>query len=106
VAIHRAFPAAGYVYCEFEVVGARVERGARAPRITAGVVLRSASGETVREAAPTPIVPDVRGRLVRLVGLGVDGLPPGTYELQLSVRDEGTGQGLERREPFTLVTPR
>jgi hypothetical protein len=55
---------------------------------------------------PTPIAPDARGRLVRPIGIGVDGWREGDYELVLSVRDEVTGARVERREPFALITPR
>jgi hypothetical protein len=55
-----------------------------------------------RCAGPRVMRP-VGGRWDRRVGMGVDGLSPGDYELLLSVRDEVSG---ERREPFTLVTPR
>jgi VWFA-related protein len=106
VAVHRVFRAQGHVFCEFEVLGAQADPEHKAPRVNAGVELRTAQGEVVRKGEPTPITPDARGRLVRLIGIGVDGLAEGDYELALSVRDEVTGARIERREPFALVTPR
>jgi VWFA-related protein len=105
VAIHRAFRAEGNVYCEYEVVGARMDAVQKAPRVSAGVELRRVSGEVVRKGESTPIAPDSRGRIVRLIGLSVSGLPEGDYELVLSLRDEVAGALLERREPFSLLTP-
>ena len=39
---------------------------------------------------------------MRLIGLGMDGLPEGDYLLVLDVRDDVSGAKVERKEPFTL----
>ena len=102
VAVGRAFHPHGPLYCEFEVLGAKADPVLRAPRVSAGVEVRTAGGETVRKGEPTPIASDARGRVVRLVGIGMDGLSEGDYQLVLDVRDEVSGARIQRQEPFTL----
>jgi VWFA-related protein len=102
VAVGRAFHPHGPLYCEFEVLGAKADPVLRAPRVSAGVEVRTAGGETVRKGEPTPIASDPRGRVVRLVGIGMDGLSEGDYQLVLDVRDEVSGARIQRQEPFTL----
>jgi VWFA-related protein len=104
LAAHRVFPPGGTLYCEFEVLGA-VRSSAGAPRVVAGLELLGADGGLVRRADLTPIAPDASGRLVRLVGMGLEGMTEGSYELVLKVRDETSGARVERREPFTLAAP-
>jgi VWFA-related protein len=102
LAVHRIFAARGPLYCQFEVFGAA--RGAAAPpRVRAGLTLRAGDGLPVRETAPTPIATGPDGRLVRLVGIALDGLAEGRYDLVLDVQDETSGARLERHEPFTLA---
>ena len=102
IAIDRVFRPGGLLYCEFEVLGAPADPVLRAPRVSAGVEIRAADGRIVRKAEPTPIATDLRGRLVRLIGIGMDGLPEGDYELVLDARDEVSGTHIERHEPFAL----
>jgi hypothetical protein len=102
-AAHRTFAVGGGLYCEFEVFGAARDRADGAPQVSAGLEVRAADGSSVRQAPPTRIVPDREGRLVRLVGLGLEGLPEGAYVLVLDVSDAVGGGHLERREPFTIA---
>jgi VWFA-related protein len=98
---HRIFPPGGGLYVQFEVFGAA--RAADAPpQVTAGLTLRAADGRIVRNAPPSPITADADGRLVRLVGMGLDGLSEGAYSLSLEVRDAISGERIVRDEPFTL----
>jgi len=101
LAAHRVFSPGGGLYCRYEVFGAARPGGA-APRVTASSELRRSDGQTVREASPTPIVPDRDGRVVRTVGMSLEGLPEGDYELLLEVSDEATDNRILRHEPFTL----
>ena len=102
IAIDRAFRPQGPLYCEFEVLGAKADPVLRAPRVTAGVEVHAADGRVVRKGEPTPIASDPRGRVVRLIGIGMDGLPEGDYKLVLDVRDEVSGTRIERQEHFAL----
>ncbi|HET6899285.1 MAG TPA: hypothetical protein VFK70_13090, partial [Vicinamibacteria bacterium] len=102
VAVHRTFPRAATLYCEFEVFGA-ARHSDGTPHVSAGLAVRTTAGETVRAAAPTRIAPDRDGRLVRLLGLGLGDLAEGDYELVLEVRDDVSEGRVERREPFTIA---
>ena len=102
VAAHRVFPARGGLYCQYEVFGAAHPGGAP-PRVRAGLHIRSRDGTVVREVAATPIAPDPDGRVVRLVGASIDGLPEGPYELVIEARDEATSERAVRQEAFALV---
>jgi hypothetical protein len=102
LAAHRVFPPTGRIYCQFEVFGA-AKTGSSPPRVLAGLELRTGEGRLVQQVPPTLIAPDADGRVVRLLGLPLDGLEEGAYELVLDVRDEGSGVRLERREAFRLA---
>jgi VWFA-related protein len=102
ITLARAFRPAGALFCDFEVLGARPDPSLHAPRVSAGLTVRRAGGPVVLDAPPTSIVPDARGRLVRLIGFTVDGGAPGEYELVLDVRDEVAGARIRRAEPFSL----
>jgi hypothetical protein len=56
----------------------------------------------VRENPPTLIQPGGDGRLTRTLGISLLGAPPGEYSLDLVVKDEKTGETLERNEAFTV----
>ena len=58
------------------VRGVRRGPGARQrlPRVIAGLALRTSDGRLVRSAPPSPIVADADGRVVRFVGIGLDGM--------------------------------
>jgi VWFA-related protein len=94
---HRVFPPAGRLYCQFEVFGATAP-----PRVLAALAVVGPGGRVVQQAPPTRIAADPDGRVVRLVGLPLDGLPEGAYELVLQVHDEATGERVEQRERFSL----
>jgi VWFA-related protein len=101
VAVHRLFRSEGQLFCQFEVLGAA--RGPQGPRVASGLVLRAADGTVIRKGELTPIAADPDGRVVRLIGLGLDGMREGRYDLVLAVRDEVSGQQIERSESFTLA---
>jgi hypothetical protein len=96
------FLPAGRLYCQFQVFGATAPPGGGPARVTAGLEL-TRDGQRVRQADPTPIAVDADGRIVRLVGLPLDGLETGDYELRLLVRDQQAGTRLEQLEAFTLA---
>jgi VWFA-related protein len=98
----RIFRPEGRLYCQFEVFGAAGQAGG-VPRVAAGLAVRDGAGRVVFQAPLTPIAPDADGRVVRLVGLPLEGLAHGSYELDLDVQDEESGAWIERREPFVLA---
>ncbi len=101
LAVHRVFAPTGRLYCQFEVFGA-AGSGTSPPRVWAGLELRTSDGRIVQKASPTLIAADRDGRVVRLLGLPLEGLAEGAYELVLEVRDEGSGARLAHREAFRL----
>ena len=96
------FTPGGGLYCRYEVFGA-AQPGGAAPQVDAAFELRRSDGEAVRKAPPSPIAVGADGRLVRMVGTSLEGLPEGAYELVLEVADEVSGNRLVRHEPFALA---
>jgi VWFA-related protein len=101
---HRTFLASGGLYCQFEVFGAARDPHTRAPKVVAGLEIRTRTGRVIRAVAPTPIEPDADGRLVRMVGMGLEGMDAGAYEFVVSVRDQVRQARFEDRQPFTVVS--
>jgi VWFA-related protein len=101
LAVSRAFPRDAGLYCQFEVIGARKGPDGK-PRVAAGVSVFAANGSLVRESPSSPVAVDAEGRSVRLVGIDLAGLPEGSYDLVLDVRDEVSDARLRQREPFTI----
>ena len=101
VAVHREFRTDGQLFCQFEVLGA--SRGPRGPLVAAGMELRTPDGQVIRKGELTPIAADPDGRVVRLFGMGLAGMKEGRYDLVLHVRDQVSGQQIQRSEPFTLA---
>jgi hypothetical protein len=102
LAVHRVFRPQGGLYVKYEVFGAALPSGEAIPRVSGGLEVRTRDGRVVRKADPSPISPDSSGRVVRTLGMGMDGLDDGRYELVLVVRDEVRGKALEQKEPFTI----
>jgi VWFA-related protein len=98
IVAHRDF-AAGQVYCQFQVFGAK----ATSQGVLASYELRHRNGDAVRQGPATPITPSPDGRLVRLLALGLDNLAPGDYELVLRIEDKTTGETRERVEPLRIT---
>jgi VWFA-related protein len=105
VLAHRSFSAGpgSVLFCSFDVYGAAKETGSSMPRVSAGYLIRSKTGELVTRVEPTVIQPTSLGRLSRIVGSRIEGLAPGDYELVLDVKDEIGGSSLSLQEPFTIV---
>ncbi len=100
---HRVFKPEGGLYLQFEVFGAARTPNEAPPQVSAGLTLRTHDGRIVRSAPPSPIAVDQDGRVVRFVGIGLEGLEEGPYDLSLDVRDAVSGKRLEHHEPFTLA---
>jgi VWFA-related protein len=101
LAVHRTFLPGGGLYCQFEVFGATRDAGG-ALHVSAGLVLKAADGRQILKADPTPITPDAQGRLVRLVGIPLEGLAVGPYDIVLKAYDQVADAHVEKRESFTL----
>jgi VWFA-related protein len=102
LAAHRVFRPGATLYCEFEVFGA-TPSAEGTPRVEAGLEVLDADGRLLRKADLTPIAADPSGRVVRLAGVGLEGMAQGSYELVLEIRDAVSGGRVLRREPFKLA---
>jgi VWFA-related protein len=102
IAARRTFKAAGRLYCQFQVFGASRSPRDGAPKVEASYTLRGADGTEIRRSAPSLIAVAPDQPVMRLIGLGVDGLPAGDYELVLHVVDQTSGRRVERAERFRL----
>jgi VWFA-related protein len=101
----RTFAATGLVYCRFDVNGAAKDKATGMPRVSSGHHLTRSDGTVVSRADPTPILPTSLGAVTRMIGIPLDGVTPGDYELTLTVRDEIAGKSQEIREPFRVTSP-
>jgi VWFA-related protein len=98
----RVFRATGILYCQVQVYGAVMDTQTSAPRVEASYVLRRASGIEVRRGAPSLITAAPGAPVVRLLGVPLEGMASGEYELVLRVEDKTSGRVVEREEPFQL----
>jgi VWFA-related protein len=99
----RQFAATDTLYCQFQVYGARSRL--RPPDVAAAHAIRTPAGRVIRQASPTRIVPGADGSLVRLIGVALRDVPPGDYDLVLSITNAASGASLEMREPFSVIRP-
>jgi len=102
LAVHRVFAPGGGLYVQFEIFGAARDPRQHVPRVSAGLEFWSGS-RLVRKIEPTPVAADPDGRVVRQVGISLEGMDEGPYDLVLDVRDEVSGTGLKHREAFALA---
>ena len=100
--VRREFPPTNVLYCQFQVFGAATSAESAMPRVEASYELRHRGGAALRRGAPSLIAPGAEGDLVRLLGLPLEGMEEGDYELVLRVEDKATGEARERVEPLRL----
>jgi hypothetical protein len=101
LSLDRTFRPGQVLYCQYQALGAAADPAEKAPRVTAAWELHR-GGQLVRASPPSPIKPASDGRVSRLVGVSLEGLDPGDYELRLSARDEVTGAAASSNEPFRV----
>jgi hypothetical protein len=102
----RTFVAAGALYCRFDVNGMKKDEATRLPKVSSGHRLVRADGTVVSRNDPTPILPTSLGAITRMIGIPLDGVTPGEYDLVLTIRDELAGRSQELVEPLTVAPPR
>ena len=99
VVARRSFEAGRPLYCRFDVYGAARDERLQ-PHVSAGHALRRASDGAVVDQGPlTRIEPSSLGAVARLLQFPLK-VPPGQYELALTVKDEIAGSSVEVVEPF------
>lgn len=99
---HRRFRAPGPLYCMYEVIGMTDAQGLAAGQVAGGFSLQTAAGRVVSSAEPTPIAVSLEGRVIRVMGIPLDGLEDGDYRLVIEVLDRASGRTLQSTEAFTL----
>jgi hypothetical protein len=100
----RSFASGGNLLYLFEVYDADTAVGAP-QRVTARYAVRRADGSVMVDTAPAAINPNPQGQLSREVPISLEGVPPGDYEIVLSVKDVVSGQAVEVSDPFTVSPP-
>ncbi len=102
VVARRTFAASGVLYCRFEVNGAAKDKASGLPQVSSGHRLRRIDGTVVSRNDPTPILPTSLGAVARMIGIPLDGVSPGEYELVLTVKDVLAGHTKEIVEPLVV----
>jgi hypothetical protein len=70
--------------------------------VTAGFAVRRTDGRVLVAAPETALRPGPGGSLNRSLGFPLDGVPPGHYEVIVTVTDLVAGQAAEAREPILI----
>jgi hypothetical protein len=101
--VRRLLNAGATLYYQFAVFDAgRTADGQT--RVSAGHVVRRAGGGVVKELKPTPLVPGANG-MSRFAGISLAEIPPGDYELVVTVVDELQGTTVTVDEAFAIAEP-
>lgn len=99
----RSFAARGLLYCQIEVFNAQRNSETGKREVTCAHRLIGSGGRIVSQSEPTPIQLSPKGGVSRLIGLSLEGLDPGEYEVAMDVVDTVANKTIEIREPFTVL---
>jgi len=100
----RSFAPGGNLLYLFEVYDADTAVGSP-QRVTARYEVRRADGSVMVRTEPAVLSPNPQGQMSREMPISLEGVPPGDYEIVLSVKDMVSGQAVEVRDPFTVSSP-
>jgi VWFA-related protein len=98
----RQFAASGTLHCRFEVYGAGVDAGTGRARVTAGFSIRRSDGRFLVVTPESPLGVGADGSFVRTLGVPLEGVPAGHYEIIVVVTDLAAGRSAEAREAFEI----
>jgi VWFA-related protein len=98
----RTFTVGTRLFCAYEVYGARPDPSTRRPRVSAGYVIKNASGVTLASTALAPLDPGPSGGVSQVVVLSLAGVAPGDYRIELTARDETSQEDVKVEEPFRV----
>lgn len=98
---HRSFKTGARLYYAFEVYGAAHNVG-EGPRVSTFYTVQRADGSELTRTEPQPIRATPQGQVSQVLSLSLQGVPAGSYELLLTVRDDLAGQQVELSEPFDV----
>ncbi len=90
------------IYYQIEVYNAQKDVASGKPEVMQGFRLVRDDGVVVREGAPSLILPGEGNRVTRLAGIPVEHVLPGHYRLDLSVKDELSGQSANLSESIEI----
>jgi hypothetical protein len=105
VSARREFPAAGELFCQVEVYGAKKDAKDGISGVLEGHVVRRADGTVLTSMEPAEILPTSLGGLVRLFSVPLAAAAPGDYDLHITLQDQLAGATVELHEPFRVVEP-
>ncbi len=97
----RTFTAGSRLFCAYEAYGLNASAGT--PKVSAGYIVKSAAGTTLLSQPLAPLANVTPAGVGQTLVLSLQGVAPGDYELVLSVRDDGSNEAVQVREPFTVV---
>jgi VWFA-related protein len=97
----RTFATGGNLLYLFEVYGADTAVG-EASRVSVRYEVRREDGTVLVHTEPATLSADPQGRMSRELPISLEGVPPGSYEIILDVKDLVSGQAVEVRDPFTV----
>jgi VWFA-related protein len=98
----REFPQGSDLVCSFAIFGAQQDENGM-PQVVQGYKVERSDGEVLFGVPESFIRPTSLGALSRLVGFSLQDAVPGDYEMQLTFRDEISGETIELEEPFSVV---
>jgi VWFA-related protein len=97
----RSFASGENLLYLFEVRGAMPDPSGQ-PHVTSQYEVRRRDGSTMVRTGPAPVPPGPQGRPARQIAISLKGVPAGDYEIVLTLKDQVSGQTLEREDPFTV----
>ncbi len=98
----RAFTVGSRLFCAYEVYGARPDPDTKRPRVSAGYVIKSASGAALAGKPLAPVEAGPSGEVSQVVVLSLQGVAPGDYQIELTARDDTSQEAVNVTEPFRV----
>ncbi|HXY39152.1 MAG TPA: VWA domain-containing protein [Vicinamibacteria bacterium] len=99
----REFPQGDRLFCQVEVYRAIKDESSGLPKVSMGYEVRRSDGALLTREPPSVITSMPDGAVSRMIGFSLAGAPPGQYVLKLRVRDEFSGETVEKSEEFTVT---
>lgn len=101
---HRRFRSGARLLYAFDVYGAASDKATGQPRVAIQYSVKRADGTEFVGSDPRTVGSGPQGEMSQLLVVALQGANPGGYEVVLKVKDEVSGQSLEVRDPFEVVS--
>ena len=98
----RTFTVGSRLFCAYEVYGARPDPATRRPRVSAGYVIKSASGAALAGKPLAPVEAGPSGEVSQVVVLSLQDVAPGDYQIELTAGDDTSQEAVKVAEPFRV----